>query len=386
MSPISAPSSPPLPSSTSPHLALLPSTPSEQHSVLLANSSAFRGPLTVSAYLRREAHLASQALTCDGGLTGWVLVDTLAEPRKVLCSCETIRKRALLARGGEVREVVCHGVASVFCEEGNRRRGYAGRMMRELGKVLRTWQAGEGEVAFTVLFSDIGKKYYAAYGWQPYPSSHIALPKTSSRHESSEKIQLLYESSVEELCAADEVLMRKDFERLARDHTDIYVTLIPDAKTMQWHHAREPFIAHELNLDPPLIKGALMGSEIGKRAWCIWTRKWGHSAVEDNGNTLFILRLVIEDRDGNESEQIDQVTNLLAEAQLQAQVWDMREVQIWNPSSVILQAAKRLLPTAVFKEREEDSITSLMWYGDGVGLDDGSAKLIWLGNEKYGWC
>ncbi|KAI9722014.1 MAG: hypothetical protein M1812_001974 [Candelaria pacifica] len=375
-----------LPPSTSPHLALQSSTLSEQESVLLANSSAFRGPLTAPAYLRREVLLASQDLTRDGGLTGWVLVDTLVEPRRVLCSCETIRKRALVARRGEVKEVVCHAVASVFCEENNRKRGYAGRMMRELGEVLRTWQAGEGEVAFSVLFSDIGKKYYAAYGWTPYPSSHITLPKTNSQHNISERTQLLYESSIEELCAVDEALLRKDLERLASDHTDTYVALIPDAKTMQWHHAREPFIAQELRLESPVIKGALIGSEAGKRVWCIWTRKWGGGDGEDHGNILFILRLVIEGQTEPESEQIDQVAVLLAEAQRQSSLWNMREVQIWNPSSVTLKAAQRLLPTANVEEREEDSITSLMWYGDGVGHDDGSANITWIGNEKYGWC
>ncbi len=56
-----------------------------------------------------------------------------------------------------MREVFCHGVASVFCEEGNRRKGYAGRMMGELGGRLRVWQVGDEEVGFTVLYSDIGK-------------------------------------------------------------------------------------------------------------------------------------------------------------------------------------------------------------------------------------
>ncbi len=180
--------------------------------------------------------------------------------------------------------------------------------------------------------------------------------------------------------------MREDLEKLARENTDIYVALIPDAKTMQWHHAREEFLASELHLGPPFIKGAIVGGQIGKRAWCIWTRKWDNADSDDHGNTLFILRSVIEDRDEDESEQIDKVAALLAEAQRQAGLWNMREVQIWNPTSVTLQAAQRLLPSVKVEEREEDSITSLMWYGDDGAQDDGSAKVVWVGNEKYGWC
>jgi hypothetical protein len=34
-------------------------------------------------------------------------------------------------------------------------------------------------------------------------------------------------------------------------------------------------------------------------------------------------------------------------------------------------------------EREEESIASLMWYGEGSGASD---DIEWVGNEKYGWC
>lgn len=202
----------------------------------------------------------------------------------------------------------------------------------------------------------------------------------------STKIQPLYESSIEELCTVDEALMRKGLEKLARGHTDIYVALIPDAKTMQWHHAREEFLASELHLGPPNIKGAIVGREVGKRAWCIWTRKWDNGDGNDHGNTLFILRLVVENWDEIESEQTDKAAVLLAEAQRQAGLWNMKEVQIWNPTWVTLQAAQRLVPSVNIEEREEDSIASLMWYGDDGTHDDRSERVIWICNEKYGWC
>lgn len=61
--------------------------------------------------------------------------------RRILASCETIRRRAFVGGGGNgdggVREGVVHGVASVFCKEEYRGRGYASRMMRELNGILR---------------------------------------------------------------------------------------------------------------------------------------------------------------------------------------------------------------------------------------------------------
>lgn len=53
---------------------------------------------------------------------------------------------------------MCHGVGSVFCADELRGRGYAGRMMKELGTVLKRWQQNAGvKSCFTVLYSDIGK-------------------------------------------------------------------------------------------------------------------------------------------------------------------------------------------------------------------------------------
>ena len=125
----------------------------------------------MTAYLARERHLAEQALTKDGGITYWVLVESGADtttssaaPRRILAGCETLRKRGIVARrkrdsteGGRVEETVAYGVGSVYCPDEYRGRGYAGRMMDELGKVLRTWQAEEKGVGFSVLFSDIGQ-------------------------------------------------------------------------------------------------------------------------------------------------------------------------------------------------------------------------------------
>ena len=79
--------------------------------------------------------------------------------RTILASCETLRKRALIAREGQpVQEVISHGIGSVFCDPALRGKGYARRMLSELGKMLDTWQQqDENKADFTVLFSDIGK-------------------------------------------------------------------------------------------------------------------------------------------------------------------------------------------------------------------------------------
>ena len=164
----------PLPPSRAPSLVLTHPTRVEQTRIANLNGVKWRGALSLPAYHRREDHLGAQLLTRNAGITHWILVDTAEKvpagsERTVLASCESIRKRALVGytvTGSSsrtvLRDVVSHGIGSVFCAEKLRGRGYAGRMMQELGKRLETWQLEKGvpgreECLFTVLYSDIGK-------------------------------------------------------------------------------------------------------------------------------------------------------------------------------------------------------------------------------------
>jgi hypothetical protein len=156
-----------LPRGDSPTLRLVHPTEDEKLMQFNLNGSEWRGALSLPAYLRREETLSQQALTRDGGISYWILIDTALEgnpldptsgTRLPLASCETYRKKALVWQDGELHESVCHGIGSVFCASHLRKRGYAQRLMQELSKVLRTHQMEQGkETLFSVLYSDIGK-------------------------------------------------------------------------------------------------------------------------------------------------------------------------------------------------------------------------------------
>ena len=83
--------------------------------------------------------------------------------RTILASCDTIKKRGLVATrndSGEnsVKEVVTHCIFSVFCRPEYRGKGYASKMMEDLRLTLKTWDQNLDENAiFTMVYSDIGK-------------------------------------------------------------------------------------------------------------------------------------------------------------------------------------------------------------------------------------
>lgn len=261
-----------LPPADSPDLILVPATPEERIESIRLNSLAWKGPLSVQQYIARENHLLDQKLTRNGGLTCWVLVDRKQPEgrRTILSSCESYRKNAFLAYDGKVEDILTHGVGSVFCRPEFRKKGYASRMIKELSKKLETWQL-ENErrkkLVFSVLFSDIGKKFYAQHGWMPFQSSHISFPPVT--HEEHCKgipgvdlpvARALASEDVKNSMCSDEVIQkqRELLRRASEKSPGAKVAIMPDYDHFVWHWAREEFYAEHLlaSKTPPAVKGA----------------------------------------------------------------------------------------------------------------------------------
>ena len=380
-------------------LQLAEATKEEIESIILANSQAFQGALSVEAYTRREAYLLDQDLTRNGGLTYWALVQGQGPTRKVLASCETLRKHALVYQDGRVEQVTCHGVASVFCPPENRGQGYAGTMINLLGECLRDWQTESSgkQCLFSILYSDIGKKFYAAHGWQPFPSAHVSLPPwpaSCSSRSTLPPVQPLFINDIPSLCEADERLVH---DRVVRAGVTgrLAVALVPDSQTVTWHFARERFVGNELYGKSPECHGVLVQTDAGHRVWCYWARQWYNNDPNDpKGNTMHIIRLVVDDADYDDTEAandegvdsakdteiVSAIASLLTAAQAEASQWNIGEVEIWNPTSVTLAACRTIDPSVKVSHRDEESIASLRWYGESA------QNVQWLANEKFGWC
>ncbi|KAL8681630.1 MAG: hypothetical protein Q9186_002299 [Xanthomendoza sp. 1 TL-2023] len=395
-----------LPKSSASTLQLVQPTETELIETTTLGAVDWKGPIDTSAYLRREDHIRDQTLTRHGGITFWILVDTTAPltstgSRTILASCETIRKRALVAWPDEgVREVITHGIASVHCNPAYRGKGFARRMMIELAHHLDTWQQKDGENAdFTVLWSDIGKQFYARLGWKTYPSTHIALcPRSNGEKDLSlPGASLLAADDIVDLCSKGEATLRSDLAKPYTLASTVRVALKPDAATMQWHHAREEFLAQLVLGKQPTCKGAMAKTPDGEKAWCIWTRTFGASQDE---NVLNILRLGVEhneddvdlqepnavnDGDQNASGQalVEAIAAILQAARVEAAAWGMSIVHLWNPSQMSILAARKVDRSARIIDRNDESLPSLRWHGKA--LPDGM-EIDWIGNEKYGWC
>lgn len=290
-------------------LILTHPTAAEMERTWSLNHSEWGGPLDLPAYLGREKFLTSTSLAADGGMLHWILTDAEAhdqdEKRRVLASCETIRKRVLYVprNGDEVREGLGYGIGSVYTYPEFRGKKYAARMLKELGVALKTQpeeekekqkaeqlrgkrpqapgeyhingslaavDAGSGangghdggfqkaEAVCSALWSDIGKRFYASKGWPVFASDHVEfssspssasppgipslLERSKQPHGASLTLVPVNTSNLAELCQRDEAQLREDLLQSARDTGRTTFAFAPNHDVFRWHWAREEFI------------------------------------------------------------------------------------------------------------------------------------------------
>ncbi|KAL5048433.1 hypothetical protein BDW71DRAFT_177681 [Aspergillus fruticulosus] len=387
-----------LPPSTSQTLTLAHPTRAEIEQIWGQTSALWTDALTVPQYLEEYAYLLTVPLAREHGITQWVLVESSNNQtetdddlnqregkRTVLASCETFRKRALIASrhtsGTEkgCSDVLVHGVASVFCDPRFRGRGYASRLLKELNHILPIWQTDEeARCVGSVLYSDIDPAFYKRLGWVPFPSSQLEFEPAQLAHAA----EPLYAEDLAVLCQKDEEILRTSLSTPSPtgDEGKTRFAIIPDHDHMLWHHAKEEFGARKLfgSGKKPEIKGAMAGPE-GNKVWAIWTHRFYRHPHSDksSANTLYILRLVTE----TSSPASESIKAVLHAAKSEAASWGLGKVKLWNPPRDLEKAIKLSGVNFEKRNRERDSIPCVNWFGE-----EDLNEVEWELNEKYAWC
>lgn len=392
-----------LPPPDSPNLVLAESTRSELLHVWGLHHPMWGPALKIEDYLAREEFLMTVPLAKNGGVTHWILTDRDSTPdkRPIYASCESLRKRALASRlganGPVIEDGIAHGIASVFTNPTYRGRGYASRMMNELGPKLKEWSEGRKEPKdggeetvvthslFSVLYSDIGKTFYAKNGWAAFESTHLCFKPLKAVAESAQpQAKPLGYHDLAVLCHLDEKLLRESMarraEQLPSTGKKACAALMPELDQFLWHLMREDFMTKHIFGITPTIRGAMFG-EPGQRIWAVWTRGYYGGLDKIEGNTFHILRFVVEDESCHEQYIADGFKAIIEIAQDEAAQWRSFDIQMWNPSPLLRRAAEQCGVEHQLVVREKDSIASLMWYGE-----EPTAAVGWVANEKFAWC
>ncbi len=80
------------------------------------------------------------------------------------------------------------------------------------------------------------------------------------------------------------------------------MALLPDLDTMLWHLMREDSMTQHIFGRVPAAKGAIATAADGRRIWAVQTREYYGSLEKAKGNTLHVLRVVIEGHDQDEAK------------------------------------------------------------------------------------
>ena len=235
---------------------------------------------------------------------------------------------------------------------------------------------------------NIDQEFYAQSGWRPFPSKHIRLaPKASGGGDLPQTVPIETQD-LQELCAADEAMLRQQVTRFRPGPARIRVAFMPDVQTMSWRHAREEFTAREFSHPQfPTVKGARVRLIDGSRVWCVWTKNFSNK--EPDGGLLEVVRLVVEGQDP-ESEPdsspsshktMQAIAACLQAAQIEAFRFDMDSIEIWNPSRWALAAARQLNPEIELIDRDSRNIICLNWFGP-----ENPREIEWVASEAFEWC
>lgn len=371
----------------SPNLIITNPTPSERQQIWTATHPNWGSALSLQGYLDREAYLLGIPLARDGGLTPWILTDAALPPdqRPVLSSCETLRKRVLVGGpDGAIREAYGHGVASVFTYPEQRGKGYAAKMMSLLAETLAKRQREkDGDAICSVLFSDIGKTFYAKVGWKPFESAHLVFPAAStSTAEVDASLRHITYDDLPSLASRDEELIRKT---LSAPTSKSRVAILPDLDTLLWHMHREDFMCKHIFSRTPTAHGVIY-SPPGRpnvRVWAIWMRGFYGGVANPEKNTLHFLRFVVEDEEGISDEELaTSIRAIVSASRMEAKDWLCANLELWNPNERVKKLALDMSDLGgKFVVRETEEITSMNWFGEGSADD-----VEWVANEKFAWC
>ncbi|KAJ4289425.1 hypothetical protein N0V88_006905 [Collariella sp. IMI 366227] len=225
-------------------------------------------------------------------------------------------------------------------------------------------------------------KFYAKHGWAPFASCHVAWKPQAVEGggEGLKKARVIGYHELAELCVVDEKLLRGDLMRMAREDGKTHAAILPELDTMLWHLMREDFMTKAIFGRTPAIRGAVAG-EPGKRVWAVWMRGYYGGLKKMEGNTLHILRVVMEDPSQPDEQLMEGFREIIQIAQAEAAEWKTQDVQVWNPTPKLKGLIVKCGIEFEFVDRDKDSIASLMWYGEEATED-----IDWVANEKYAWC
>jgi hypothetical protein len=225
-------------------------------------------------------------------------------------------------------------------------------MMQLLSKRIQETTGGRG---FSVLYSDVGPKFYDQNGgWKPVDAVEIILPSTTTFLDTF-PVEILKIKEAESCIEEDVRCLKNEFVGNAERTT---FEMIPQHSELEWATIRDQEATKPLNLQVSEFVGAKFSSPDGW-GYILWFREY-------NESSLTVLRLREPSNDAG-------LRGLLRAAVDEAKRSGLSKVTIWTPSP---RTEKVTGSEGVTRKK---AIPALLCPGE-------EKNVTWQRIEKLGWC
>lgn len=344
--------------------------------------------MDLAQYLQREEQLMHSHFTRSSG-SFWALVErvlpsdspasqddeelTLQDGDKIpeLCvHCEIYRFDCLLRKAdGTIVRGYSHHIGSVFTLPSWRKQGLAAFFLKQIAAKT----AAQSDAIGSVLYSDIGPKYYDKLGWRCHESRigsvYVADPKNAAALELSasgfSKGEPLYlDAALDELLVRDRQLLEAELFDAKYADQEVFVP-VATREPIEWQFLTGVYHLALQGHNEALIKQC--GLKVDDNAFIVWRHHPKDSA-------LYILRSRFPETSS------DACRTLLSAALIEARKFDLKCVKIWDPPACLAHTSRLQIEYQV----RESSLSSAMIFAHHRPTPS-SALLIWLANEKFAW-
>lgn len=225
-------------------------------------------------------------------------------------------------------------------------------MMQLLSERIRTMT---GEQALSVLYSDIGPKFYDKYGgWKACDANELLIPSGKEFEDTLSAEMLNLEDA--------RIYIDEDVKNLKNeliDGEDLTIfQLIPQHEELEWASVRDRRLAKHLKLEEEENFGAKVTSVDGW-GYVLWFHEYQSS-------TLTIVRLREPPTDAG-------MRGLLQAALSEARRSGLENVKIWSPNERLENV------TGIKKVVRDDAVPALLYFGE-------NKRIHWRNIEALGWC
>lgn len=225
-------------------------------------------------------------------------------------------------------------------------------MLQLLSERIRAMTGGH---ALSVLYSDIGPKFYDKHGgWKACDANELLIPSGKEFEDILSADMLNLKDA--EVCIDEDVKKLKDEFVGGKDLT--IVQLIPLHEELEWASVRDRHLAKHLKLEEAENFGAKV-SLVNDWGYVLWFHEFQSSA-------LTILRL-------REPSTDTGMRGLLQAALLEARRSGLENVKIWSPSERLENI------TGIKKIIRKDAVPSLLYFEE-------HERTHWRNIEALGWC